>query len=173
MRTRRFLRMIQCRAARAAIGPSATRGQGAPGVVAQAREFLAAIQLSQFGTGNRAVFCRRLDAATHQLEAALPRSASTWGLSRKLMNLFLRDCLYTSFLARANGLGKAEHLLEIPLDSITARSIRQDHPHLPRWPGVKYLDADLSAAYQAAAASSATRHRVARVHMDAYWWGAR
>ena len=63
--------------------------------------------------------------------------------------------------------------LEIPLDSITAKQIRRKVPELPRWPGVKYVDPRTSAAYQAAALFIAREHGVARVHLDAYWWGAR
>jgi hypothetical protein len=89
------------------------------------------------------------------------------------LNIFLRDSLYTSYLAKEHGLAAAARFLEIPLDSITAKRIRSAVPELPRWPGVKYLDPHMSAAYQAAALLIARQHGVARVHLDAYWWGAR
>jgi hypothetical protein len=124
MNERAFLRMIQQRAARAAISASATRGQGAAGVVSCGRAFMSGIRLASFGTPDSKVYARRLDRATDQLMSVLPGSAASWGLSRKLLNIFLRDCLYTTFLAKAHGLHAAESLLEIPLDSITAASIR-------------------------------------------------
>jgi hypothetical protein len=134
---------------------------------------MAELPLAPFGTADHRSYSRQLDAATRRLMATLPRRAATWGLSRKLLNLFLRDCLYTTYLARAHGLPTAEQLMEIPLDSITAKAIRSEVPELPRWPGVKYLDPARSAAYQAAALMIARERGLARVHLDGYWWGVR
>jgi hypothetical protein len=173
MDDRTFLRMIQQRAARAAISASATRGQGAAGVVASARTFLNGVRLAPFGTSSPRAYAQRLDRVTGRLMDGLPARAASWGLSRKLLNIFLRDCLYTTYLAEAHGLRVAERFFEIPLDSITAARIRAATPDLPRWPGVKYLEPDVSSAYQAAALSFGDQHGVARVHLDAYWWGMR
>ena len=131
------------------------------------------LNVAQFATRDRVEFQRALDRQTQRLVVVFPRGRGSWGLARKLLNIFLRDCLYTAYLNDAYGLGAAEGLLEIPLDSITANRLRQAKPDLPRWRGVKYLDPQLSAAYQAAATLVAKRERVARVHLDAYWWGAR
>ena len=168
----RFLRIVQHRTARVAVTASATRGQG-PGVVAAARASLFRLKLAQFGTPTRARFTRSLESATRRLMAALPSRSSSWGLARKLLNIFLRDSLYTGFLCKAHALQAAERLFEIPLDSITAARLRKKVPELPRWRGVKHLDPHTSAAYQAAALLVAERRGVARVHLDAYWWGAR
>ena len=168
----RFLRIVQQRAARVAITASATRGQGA-GVVVCARRFFGRLKLTCFATSDKHVFARQLNATTKRLTACLPRRAASWGLARKLANIFLRDSLYTSYLARAYRLAKAEKFLEIPLDSITAKRIRDEMPQLPRWPGVKHLDRVTSNAYQVAALLIAKQHGIARVHLDAYWWGAR
>lgn len=165
--------MVQRRAARVAITASPTRGAGGPGVVACARDFMGGLNLARFGTNNQRVFSRRLDATTLRLEACLPKRASSWGLSRKLLNIFLRDALYTTYLSRRYGLAAAERFLEVPLDSITTKRIRVLAPELPRWPGVKYLDPDLSAAYQTAARHIASKMGLARVHLDSYWWGGR
>lgn len=151
MRDRCFLRMIQHRTARVAVGASTVRGQGAPGIVAAARHFVGELPLTSFGTDDQRVFARRLEATTQRLMTVLPRRASAWGLSRKVLNIFLRDCLYTSYLAEAYRLTAAEHILEIPLDSLTAKSIRAQVPGLPRWPGVRYLKPTESLAYQSAA----------------------
>lgn len=173
MKKSRFLKMVQHRAARVAITASATRGQSVAGVVRCARDFLISLPLARFGTREERRFARQLDTATSRLRACLPRGAASWGLARKLLNIFLRDSFYTSYLAKEHGLAAAEYLLEIPLDSITAKRIRQIKLNLPPWPGVKYLDQDTSAVYQAAAQVIARKHQVARVHLDAYWWGAR
>lgn len=99
--------------------------------------------------------------------------AASWGLARKLLNIFLRDSLYTSYLASAYGLAAAEELFKIPLDSITARRIRAENSELAPWPRVKNLLPPTSAAYQAQALDIARRANLARVHLDAVWWGAR
>jgi len=172
MKEKRFLRMVQQRTARVAVTASATRGQGAKGVVKKARAFLSSINLAQFHTNDQHTFARRLNAVTKRLVARLPKQAASWGLARKLLNIFLRNSLYTTYLAREHGLVASERFLEIPLDSITAKQIRQEVSALPRWLGVKHLDPDRSAAYQEAAQSIAGRKGVARVHLDTYWWGA-
>lgn len=168
-----FLKIIQGRTARAAISASATRAQGASGVVALAREFASNLRLGPFGTTDRRAFERQLSRATDRLTRRLPKRARSWGLSRKLLNIFLRDCFYTRYLCEAFRLDEAERLYEVPLDSITARRIRKAVPNLPRWRGVKHLERDASTAYQDAAAQVARRSGIARVHLDALWWGIR
>jgi hypothetical protein len=168
-----FLRTIQHRAARLAVGASATRGPGTSGVGKSARGFLARLNLAQFGTNNQHAFMRTLDRTTKRLQRKLPKRGRSWGLARKLLTIFLRDSLYTGYLSRAYGLGAAERFLEIPLDSITAHRIREKVPELPPWPRVRHASPEISAQYQAAALRLARKQRVSRVHLDAYWWGQR
>ena len=171
MKRERFLRIIQDRAARLAVGPSTTRGRGSRGAIAAARLHLGRLSVTAFSVRDQTRFTRRLSSATRVLMHALPPKARSWGLARKVLNIFLRDCLYNVYLRKAHGLAAIEQMLEIPLDSITARAIREEMPELPRWPGVRNLTPDLSAAYQAAAMAVAKREGIARVHLDAYWWG--
>lgn len=170
-----FLPLIQHRTSRVAVSASAARGQGAPGLVLAAREFLAAVPLSQFSVSDAAKFRRRLDRTTRELVESMPRRARKWGVARKLLNIFLRDALYTSYLADAFRLQRIESFLEVPLDSITARCIRADSPRgtTPRWFGVRNLTMADSDRFQASATTLARPYRVARVHLDAMWWGAR
>ncbi len=169
-----FIEAVQTRAARIACNVSATRGQGA-GVVASGREFLAQMPLAQFAVSRTSLFERRLDEATQDLCTAFPKSGRSWGLARKVLNIFLRDALYTTYLSKRFGLARAEHCFEVPLDSITARHLCQaaGRGALPRWLGVKHLTPSASAAYQAFAAEYAASHRIARAHLDTYWWGHR
>ena len=136
---------------------------------------LATLDLRQFGVSRQALFRRRLDRATDRLARALPRRGRSWGVARKLINIFLRDALYTSYLREAFQLDRAEELLELPLDSITARRLRAEvgRGQLPRWRGVKRISPAASAEFQAAAAAVAAAHNVSRVHLDAFWWGSR
>ena len=164
--------IIQAHVARVAITPSAARRQGAKGVVQAARRFLAESDLRPFGTSDRARFGDALDLETDRLGSSLPAPAGTWGLSRKLLNIFLRDALYTHYLCDHYGLAPSEHLLELPLDSITAGKLRKiaGRGRLPPWTAVKRLTPTASAEYQAAALHVAKEFGVARVHLDALWW---
>lgn len=169
-----FIQAVQSRAARISVSASATRGNGV-GVVAAGRSFLARLRLAAFATSRPNVFHQRLDTATGELSVSLPAGARSWGLARKLLNIFLRDALYTTYLADAFKLREAEALLEIPLDSITAGHLRKEAEgrKLPRWPGVKHLTPEVSKSYQAFAAQFAATKALAPVHLDTHWWGHR
>jgi hypothetical protein len=167
-----FLSAIRSRAARIAVGPSTARGQGRAGVVDASRRFLRGLDLRPFGTDDTRRFRQALDQTTRECVAALPRDAQSWGLARKLLNIFLRDCLYTTYLCDQYKLGQAEAFFELPLDSITAKELRRERGRgaLPPWRGLKHLVAEISDLYQDAAARVARERGVCRVHLDAYWW---
>lgn len=99
----------------------------------------------------------------------------SWGLARKLLNIFLRDTLYTVYLRDHFHLDRAEAFYELPLDSITARCLRRAMPsdRLPRWKSVRRLTKEASDRTQAAASRVAASRGITRVHLDAYWWGVR
>ena len=169
-----LLRAIQHHNARAAIGSSSMRGAGSAGVVRSARAFLGEMPLRPFGTSSGSKFLSRLDSATHDLKRALPKEAQRWGLARKGLNIFLRDCLYTTYLRDEYDLALAENFFEVPLDSITgAHLVRASQGALSPWNTVRGLKAKTSADYQAVAATLAAEKGVARVHLDAVWWGER
>jgi hypothetical protein len=170
----KFLTIVQSRTARVAIGASAVRGRGNAGSVAASRRFLRSLPLRRFALRSPSGFAAELNRTTDDLCAALPRKAQRWGLARKILNIFLRDCLYTTYLAETYHLQRAERFLELPLDSITARQLQlaAGRGVLPRWPGVRNVTADVSARYQAVAANEAKAQKIARVHLDALWWAA-
>ena len=177
MRTRPkdFIDAVQTRCARVAVSASATRGQKTEGLVAKAREHLAHVPLGTFGTSNAAAFRSRLDRATDDLVDAVPGGRLRWGVARKLLNIFLRDALYTAYLRDRFHLDRAEALFELPLDSITARRLRKGYRRgeLPCWRGVRHLRPADSDEFQRAATDAATQCSVARVHLDAFWWSYR
>ena len=172
--TRRFLQAMQSRNARVAVTASATRGAGRAKVKA-AREFLGTLPLRRFSVSNRKAFCAQLDAATEELRRALPPDSRSWGLARKLLNIFLRGAFYSRYLCKGYKLHAAERFFEIPRDSITAEQLyrRAGRGVLRRWKGVKYLTQDVSDEYQQYATKVARTSGDARVHLDAYWWGER
>lgn len=169
-----FLRAAQGRTARVAVSASTTRGQGS-GTVKAARDFLCTLALRRFAVTRAVVFRARLDEATDDLRRALPLGARSWGLARKLLNIFLRDALYTTYLCEKFGLSVAEEFFEIPLDSITSGCLRERAGRgvLPRWKGVKHLNPGGSDRYQDYAREQAQARGHARVHLDTYWWGER
>jgi hypothetical protein len=144
-----FLRAAQAKTARSAASASATRGQGR-GTVKEARSFFCTLDLRRFGITGDGAFRTQLDAATEELRLALPPPARNWGLARKLVNIFLRDALYTTHLCEKFHLDAAEEFYEIPLDSITSDRLRKSPGGgvLPRWNGVKYLSSDASDRYR-------------------------
>jgi hypothetical protein len=169
-----LLLAIQRYNARAAIGSSSMRGAGSAGVVRSAREFLGELPLRPFGTASRAKFSSHLNNATANLQRALPKGAQRWGLARKALNIFLRNCLYTTYLCEEYNLARAEKFFEIPLDSITGtRLVKESRGALAGWKTVRGLKAKTSAENQAVAATLAAEKGVARVHLDAVWWGDR
>jgi hypothetical protein len=174
MTNENFLAAIQARTARVSIGASTARGRGNKGVVKAARSFFYRLKLASFAVSNRPAFAAQLNRATVRLVSALPRKAQRWGLARKFLNIFLRDCFYTTYLARAYHLERAEQLFELPLDSITAKQLLKvaGRGQLPRWPGVKKLTKDISDDYQAAALGQARKEKIARVHLDAKYWAS-
>jgi hypothetical protein len=169
-----LLRAIQSRAARLAVGASTVRGRGNAGVVAVSRSFLRTVDLRAFGPAAPVPFGEALDQLTEELRRRLPRRARHWGIARKVLNIFLRDCLYTTYLEEEYSLRQTESLLELPLDSITVRQLKRaaGRGMLPLWPGVKHLTPALSASFQRAAAIEAGKRNIRRVHLDAIWWAA-
>ena len=169
-----LLRAMQHRCARVAIGGSSMRGAGSTGVVAAARTYLNDMPLRPFGTPSRSTFLARLDHETNDLTRGLPKRARYWGLARKGLNIFLRDSLYNAYLREAYGLAAAEDFFEVPLDSISGNHlVRASRGALPRWHTVRGLDTRTSADYQRVAATLAAERGIARVHLDAVWWGER
>jgi hypothetical protein len=150
------------------------RGRGSKDVVKVARAYLLDVQLSEFGTANATRFRKSLDRATQELTVALPKGARYWGLARKGLNIFLRDCLYTVYLREAFSLDRAEEFFEVPLDSISGKSLCEHAPgRLPRWKTVRGLTPSISDQYQMEASRLASAKKIARVHLDAIWWGER
>ena len=159
--------IIQRREAFAAILPSTVRNQGASGVAEAAREFLSQMDLRPFGTKKQAAFAGILEKETGALQKALPKKARTWGLARKALNIFLRNCLYNHYLRTKFQLDQAEQFLELPLDSFVAKALRGKDENLPPWRGVKRLKLGDSTRFQKYASRLAQSEGYARIHLDA------
>lgn len=169
-----FLKNLLRRTAQAAIGPSALRNQGAPGVIAAARSGAEEIDLSRYGKkANREDILIFLDEDTNTMLARFPRPAEErWGAARKGLNLFLRDATYNVDLSRKFGLAAARSHLEVPLDRHVGEALRHEPEgaELPHWESIKMLQPTASAEYQKVALQVAKRFGVARVDLDVFFW---
>jgi hypothetical protein len=172
--TERFIADLIAHTARLAVGTSAARGKGNAGAVPAARQFFVAIELRRLAGCDSRTFRGFLDDQTALLLDALPSGARKWGLARKLVNIYLRDATYSRHLCEHfRGLSSIEPLLELPLDYYTARGLLSENSGLPKWVAVKALRPEQSDAYQEVAAQIAASRGIARVHLDAAWWGNR
>jgi hypothetical protein len=166
-----LLRAVHSLTARSAVPASAVRGKGMTGVAAAARNFLRDMRLERFGTPNPRTFARELDQQTAAMVQALPSDAQHWGVARKVINIFLRDAMYSTYLRDHYALSRAEDYYEVPLDSVTAKAlITYGTTTLPAWPGVKHVNRTLNERFQREAGRIAKELDTARVHLDAHWW---
>lgn len=169
---RDFLKAMQVYVARSSTTPSAFRGR-ASGTISAARDFLSRLPLEQFGVSRAGLFYPRLDIATESLRLSLPRRNQFWGVSRKALNIFLRNAFYNTYLNERYRLKTAEYLLEVPLDSITTSRLysKSEPGELLRWKGVMYLKPEQNRIYQEVARRVASERRIAPIHLDTYWFG--
>lgn len=147
---------------------------GPPGTIGRVRSFLQQIALEDFVVDDAGVFRKQLDSQTASLQ---DRAGVAWGAARKFLNIFLRDALYNRWMCAEFDLGQIEHWLELPLDSHTAKGLRQaakDYPEIAQqlklWPGVVNLTPELSNQYQRVASGVAALKQLARVHLDILYW---
>lgn len=167
-----YARLLQRHVAQLAANGSSLRNQGAPGVVAAARRRLADFNLLRLPRNGSDDFTRHLDQETLQLVECFPEGARNWGAARKVLNLFLRDCLYNFYLRDWHGLGVLEGHFEVPLDSYVAEALHQAPrgDDLPVWRGVKYVNREENALYQEIASEVAEEFGTERVHLDLRFW---
>ena len=114
-----------------------------------------------------------LDGLTNELLAEIPGAG--WGRSRKFINIVLNNCHQNYVIRNEFLLGNIERDLEVPLDRIVARRIRnaQDENHIPIRPWNTYLDDDFenyNTACQSKAIFIAAHEGCSRVELDILYW---
>ncbi|MGO9268000.1 MAG: hypothetical protein ACLQBA_24435 [Candidatus Binataceae bacterium] len=154
---------FQERVADVAIGISVLRNQGFAGAVDVARNFVASLDLSEFGAAHdECAFIRLLDRKTVELQRlskerrrekeAANHSAELWGTARKVLTAFRCEAYFHRVLERRHALQNVANWLEIPLDSQLSRAIRREARArgLPgvRFPGVGRLGETTSRQFQ-------------------------
>jgi hypothetical protein len=159
---------MQKRAANGAVGPSTIRGMAPAGTATTIRDYLRSVNIESFRAKSEGKFVKKLDAITEGLLAILPADAKHWGMARKCVNIFLRNCLYNRYLCSYYKLECMEEWLEIPLDSHVGKGLIRyvQNSELPTWGKVISLSREHSDQYQQAALSLAKEKGVARIHLD-------
>lgn len=172
----RFENKLQERVAYLAIGRSALRNQGVPGLVQKSRDFAGALNLKEMAKKwNDLKFDLYLDNKTKELQRKFPNGAKkNFGAARKALNLFFRDVVYNTFLSKYFNIKLARrHLeqLELPLDSYTSKKIIEKYPILKRyWWGIKYLSKECNDFFQERASVLAFQKKLTRIHLDVFYW---
>jgi hypothetical protein len=166
-----FLKTMQEKVAISAVGPSALRGQG-KGLLSATQQVLKDMDLSKMPMGGQEDFQSWLNDQTTRILEAMPITSPPWGAARKALNLFLRDALYNRYLCMEYRVDRAEHWLEIPLDSAVAKGLidKDIQGNLPPWPRLKRLVKHDSDKYQRFAEALAAKEGIARVHLDITLW---
>lgn len=167
-----FLIQLQKRTAQACMGASSLRNQGAPGVLAAARQVVAKVDLTALSNVTRTRFFTILDNYTQLILSHFPANAQSWGAARKGLNLFFRDVTYNKDLCDFYDLSRVRKWLEVPLDNDVANALKiePEGNKLPTWCRIKNLTPQISNEYQMVAKKVARRKRLARVDLDAYYW---
>ena len=166
---------IQQRVANISIGASTLRGQGPPGFVRTAREFLMKLNLGELDNIDEEQFKNWLDENTEKLMEKFPGAKKNWGAARKSMNVFLEHAFYDRFLAEEYKLYELEDFLEIPIDSHVNEGLLKNNNYdirfdLPGWRGIKNLTPEDNEIYQNCARYVAKKEGKSRIYLDLKFW---
>lgn len=167
-----FLAQMRTHVAYTSVGASTVRGQKTPGLVSTLRVLLAEVDLERLAKLDPDDFPGFLKDETKRIKKGMPAKAQHWGVARKVLNIFLRSATYNHYLRHQFNLHRFEELLELPMDSLTAKGLKaiSTPRSLPRWMGVKYLTPAENKLFQVRAAEIASEREIARVHLDIYLW---
>ena len=164
--------LFQKRIANISVGSSTVRGQPKR-TVKIAREYLKSINLRDFSRiNNEEEFNHLLDVHTNKLREELP--SKSWGIARKILNLFLFQTSHDIFLNRRYSLDKLIPYLEVPLDNPNAKKLKifagLDGVKL-EWKNIYSLEPEISAKFQKYAKNYAIKtYQCERCYLDIYWW---
>lgn len=163
-----LLSWMQKRAANGSVGPSTIRGMAPAGTAKIIKEYFYSFDIRRIKAGSEKSFIRKLDGITDELLNTLPKESQHWGMARKCINIFLRNCLYNRYISDFYKLLPMEKWLEIPLDSHVGKGLIKnlESCNLPRWSTVIDLTRTNSDLYQKAANELASKKKVSRIHLD-------
>lgn len=167
------LRTVQRFIAVDAVGPNALRRQG-KGVLAASHAYMSAMALRRIPHESEPAFQSWLDQCTADLCKGYGLQTPPFGTARKAINLFLRGVTFNHYLRQAYRLDEIEAFLEVPVDSLVGKALRDRAPEgcdIPVWRTLKGLTRDENAQYQAGAQRLAESWGLpARIFVDAVLW---
>lgn len=167
-----LLQAIQEFAAIEAVGTSAVRGQPAK-TKKVIQKVLMAADLNAIPRRSQPKFEKWRNQLTECVQRKLPNPDKPWGIARKAVNLFLRDCFYNHYLREEYGLAAVEQWLEVPLDGVVSRAFCREagRGELPRWRGLGRVTPGDSVRFQEFAKWLAGRVGLqARIFLDNVVW---
>ena len=162
--------LIQKRIANISVGPSTVRRQPR-GTVNIARNYLQSINLKYFSNVSEDRFRTVLDEHTEKLKNKLP--SHSWGIARKVLNIFLFQATHDIILNRKYTFDKIIAFLEVPLDNPNAEKLKGfaklDGINLV-WKNIHSLRPEVSKEFQEYARQYASQKECERCYLDLYWW---
>ena len=162
--------LIQKRIANISVGPSTVRGQPR-GTVNIARNYLQSINLKDFSNVSKDQFRTVLDEHTEKLKNELP--SQSWGIARKVLNIFLFQATHDIILNRKYTFDKIIAFLEVPLDNPNAKKLKgfaKLHSINLDWKNIYSLRPEVSKEFQEYARQYASQKECERCYLDLYWW---
>ena len=173
MSNKKFLASVRKFTAIQAVGASAVRGQPA-GTLGKIHAYLGRLRLDRLSGMDCTEYTRWLNAHTRNLQKKKLRGRKVpWGIARKAMNLFMRSCLYNTYLCRKFHFARVQRHMEIPLDGTVARGLKKEagRGKLPPWPRLIRLKSGVSEQFQDYADKHARRVGLpGRVFLDNDLW---
>ena len=177
--------MIQRYVAETSVGPSTVRGY-VKNTQKICRALLAGIDLAELSEIEKPRFKSWLNKQTDALHIQLRRQGrrkkgiQTYGIARKVVNIYLHNVFYNCVLNRKYGLENLCDFLEVPIDShvrewllLIARNTRPPltiDPLITRADKIWRIDEKANTAYQDLANQVARQLNTKRVNLDAYFY---
>lgn len=164
--------LIQKRIVNISVSSSTVRGQP-KGTVKITRNYLGSIDLQSFSEiHDETQFNLLLDKHTESLKEQIP--SKSWGISRKVLNIFLFQASHDIILNRKYGLDCIISFLELPLDNPNAKRLvkyaKQVNKRL-NWNNIYSLQPETSNLFQDFAKKYAQdNYHCERCYLDVYWW---
>ena len=164
--------IIQGYLARTSVGASTVRGQPS-GTKKIATDYLIKMNLADFSKiSNAKQFQHILNEKTIELKKIIP--SHKWGISRKILNIFLIKASHDKYLSEKHNLDTLLHYLEVPLDNPNAKIIRkharEQGEKLPTWGSISKLNRETSDEYQTYSNKIANEKGCERYQLDFLWW---
>ncbi len=110
---------------------------------------------------NELEFNALLDSYTSKLKqkVAKPVNAEHWGICRKAINLYLRDCYYNKALNEHFGLDKVASYLETPIDGFAMKALAK-YTSFVKKSAIKAIDKNTHQEWQKAAKTFAQTNKL-------------